>query len=116
MAICGDEKHDSGNEVSMDKVNGQYVPSNSLKPITLDKVKVKLLRGMNRQGNVLVELVEGFDRGDALNDATAEAEWNAALDGLESLIMAHASNGIDVTSDAYQDGVQTALDAIANNL
>jgi hypothetical protein len=112
MAIIGDDKHDSGNEVTLDKVNGQYVSSNSLKPITLDKVKVKLLAGMTRQGNLLVELVEGFER----DDTEGCGEYNAALDGIESLILAHASNGIDVASEAYQDGVQTALDAIANNL
>lgn len=39
----------------------------------------------------------------------------AAIDGLESLILAHACQGIDVSSAAYRDGIETALDAIGNN-
>lgn len=42
--------------------------------------------------------------------------FNAAIDGLESLILAHACAGVDVESAAYVDGVQTAFEAIANNV
>ncbi len=40
---------------------------------------------------------------------------NAAIDGLESLILAHACAGIDVRSPAYIEGVETAVDAVGNN-
>jgi hypothetical protein len=43
-------------------------------------------------------------------------EYNAAIDGLESLILAHYCAGIDVEKPAYVEGIQTALDAIGNNL
>ena len=36
-------------------------------------------------------------------------------DAIESLILAHACAGIDVTSPAYLEGVNTALDAISND-
>ncbi len=39
---------------------------------------------------------------------------HAAVDALESLILAHACAGIDVTSPAYVEGIETAVDAIAN--
>lgn len=39
----------------------------------------------------------------------------AAIDGLESLILAHACAGIDIAADAYKGGIQTALDAIGNS-
>ncbi|MBX7102588.1 MAG: hypothetical protein K1X57_00805 [Gemmataceae bacterium] len=39
----------------------------------------------------------------------------AAIDGLESLILAHTCAGIDITADAYKEGIQTALDAIGNS-
>ena len=42
--------------------------------------------------------------------------YNAAIDGLESLILAHACAGIDVRSPAYVEGVETAVDAVANNI
>ena len=43
-------------------------------------------------------------------------EYGLAIDGLESLILAHACVGIDVSSPAYVEGIQTAVDAITNNL
>lgn len=36
----------------------------------------------------------------------------AAIDGIESMILAHAMAGIDVESPAYMEGIETA----ANNL
>ena len=49
------------------------------------------------------------------DDAAARLMHNGAMDGLESLILAHACAGIDVAADEYQDAIQTALDAIGNN-
>ena len=41
--------------------------------------------------------------------------YNAAIDGLESLILAHACAGVDVESPAYVEGIETAVDAITNH-
>jgi hypothetical protein len=41
--------------------------------------------------------------------------FNAAIDGLESLVLAHACGGVDVASPAYVEGIETAVDAIANH-
>jgi hypothetical protein len=113
MSIIGDGKHDSGNELSLTEINGVRISTDRTQELSLDKVKVKLLVGTTRQGNKIVELIQSFERDDISEGC---AEYNAALDALESLILAHASNNIDVTSEAYQNGVQTALDACANNL
>jgi hypothetical protein len=43
-------------------------------------------------------------------------EYNAAIDGLESLILAHYCAGIDVEKPSYVEGIQTVLDAFGNNL
>lgn len=43
----------------------------------------------------------------------ANQHYNAAIDGLESLIVAHACAGVDVESPAYVEGIETAVDAIA---
>lgn len=48
-------------------------------------------------------------------DDREEQEYNIAIDGIESLILAHACAGIDVASPAYIEGVETAVQAIANN-
>ena len=42
-------------------------------------------------------------------------QYNNRLEGIESLILGHACAGIDITTDAYQEGVKTALDGCANN-
>lgn len=41
-------------------------------------------------------------------------EEKAALDTIESVILAHASEGLNVSSLEYQTGIRTALDAIEN--
>ena len=40
--------------------------------------------------------------------------YNAAIDGLESIILAHACAGINVSDPAYLEGIETAVDAITN--
>lgn len=42
--------------------------------------------------------------------------FNAAIDGLEALILAHACAGVDIASPAYVEGIETAVDAIGNHL
>jgi hypothetical protein len=42
--------------------------------------------------------------------------FNSAVDGLESLILAHACAGVDIESPAYIEGIETAVEAIANHL
>ena len=43
-------------------------------------------------------------------------ELKAALDAIESLILAHACAGVNVESDAYIEGVRTAEIAIFDNI
>lgn len=47
---------------------------------------------------------------------TAERLYNAAIDGLESLILAHACAGVDLESPAYVEGIETAVEVITNHL
>jgi hypothetical protein len=41
--------------------------------------------------------------------------YNWAIEGMESLLLACACEGIDVTSDQFQRAVQSAIEGIANN-
>ena len=41
-------------------------------------------------------------------------ETVAAIDALESLVLAHACGGIDICSPAYLEGIETAVDAVTN--
>jgi hypothetical protein len=54
---------------------------------------------------------------DELTEPTEEGddEYNSVIDGIESLILAHAVEGIDISAPAYVKGIQTAVDAAANN-
>jgi xanthine/CO dehydrogenase XdhC/CoxF family maturation factor len=44
------------------------------------------------------------------------AVYNAAIDGIESLVLAQWAAGVDVTSAAYKEALDTAYEAISNNL
>jgi hypothetical protein len=50
------------------------------------------------------------------DDEDEYAEAIAAIDGLESLVLAHASAGVNIEDPLYQQGIWTALEAIGNNL
>ena len=43
-------------------------------------------------------------------------DFCSAIDGLESLILAHACAGVDVEAPPYVEGIETAVEAIFNNL
>ena len=59
-------------------------------------------------GKIISVLRESYDEGDA--------EYSVAIDGLESLILAHACAGIDITTPAYLEGIEVAVESIANNV
>lgn len=48
------------------------------------------------------------------DDAGADL-YNAAIDGIESMVLAHACAGIDVSTPAYMEGIETAVMAVSNN-
>jgi hypothetical protein len=50
------------------------------------------------------------------DDNNTSDHYAAAIDGIESLILAHAVNGIDITCPAYAQGIQTAVEAATNHL
>lgn len=41
--------------------------------------------------------------------------WEAALDGILSMVLAHACAGIDVESTAYLEGLEVAFDSMVNS-
>ena len=50
------------------------------------------------------------------NLKSGEAEHDAAVDGIESLVLAQHMAGLPVTSRSYVDALQIAIEACANNL
>ena len=51
-----------------------------------------------------------------LHEDGEDPEYRAAIDAVESLILAHAAAGVNVTAAAYVEGVETAVESIANGL
>ena len=49
------------------------------------------------------------------NEPDAE-HWNAAVDMLEAVVLAHALAGIEVAAPAYVEGLNTAIEAASNHL
>ena len=47
--------------------------------------------------------------------AEYQASYNSAIDGLESLVLAHACAGVDVEDPRYVAGIAAALEAISNH-
>ena len=43
-------------------------------------------------------------------------DLSRAFDGIESLVLAHACAGINITSPAYREGIETAVETCTNNL
>ena len=62
----------------------------------------------NGGGSIRSDLKD-YEEGDA-------EEYNSAIDGVESLLLAHAVAGVDIQSQAYLEGLRSAVEAIANNL
>jgi len=62
-------------------------------------------------GNIIAgTLKEDYESGDVALDRA----FDDMMDALESILLAHACAGIDVTSPVYLEGLETAIDACAN--
>jgi hypothetical protein len=49
-------------------------------------------------------------------EVQARLEFNAGLDMLESLILAHACEGVNVEDERYRNGIRAVLDAMREQL
>lgn len=49
-------------------------------------------------------------------DVESRIHYNLACDGVEAVILGHAVAGIDIESPAYLEGIETAIQAIGNNV
>ena len=84
-----------------------------MKTYNLPKYGIKVIVGENSSS------IES-DLSDYLLDEHLSEEAHeihkAIINVIEALVLAHASAGIDVGSDAYIEGLDTTMDAIANNM
>ena len=61
-------------------------------------------------GNAFIQT----DFRDGEDNGESDSEFLSALDGIESLILAHYCAGVDVQSAEYAKGIAVALEKIAN--
>jgi hypothetical protein len=48
-------------------------------------------------------------------DTEEDRDYNSAIDGMESLLLAMAIEGVDFTTPSMLDALQSAIDGITNN-
>lgn len=58
-------------------------------------------------------ITSSLHKGDSGSD---DSDYQAAIDGIESLILAHACAGVNIRDPAYLAGIQTAVEAASNHL
>jgi hypothetical protein len=66
---------------------------------------------------IVIEVID--NAGTIASDFKADGdnpELTAAMDAIESLILAHACAGVDVASPAYVEGIETAVETCWNKL
>jgi hypothetical protein len=85
-----------------------------MKTYSIKKYGIVIEVGDNKFGK-LIESKLSEELIDDTEDASIQEQSKAQADALESLVLAHACSGIDVSSDAYVEGLDTCLEAIANS-
>lgn len=58
---------------------------------------------------------EDCDNEETEDDVAGRMRFNAMMDAIESITLAHACAGMDVTKPAYLEGIETAVQACGNN-
>ena len=71
---------------------------------------------LDGEGGGVVQSTLQITERDAEFEAEYRQDYNSAIDGLESMVLAHACAGIDVRDARYVGGIGTALDAISNHM
>jgi len=80
----------------------------TLQTVQLPCYGIKVTLTGDRGGSISSDLKEA--------DTEENRDYNAAIDGIEAMILAHAIAGIDITTPAYVEGIETAVEAVGNNI
>ena len=85
-----------------------------MKTYSIKKYGIVIEVGDNKFGK-LVESNLKEQLIDEKEEVSIREQSEAQADALESLILGHACAGIDISSEAYVEGLDTCLEAIANS-
>ena len=81
---------------------------------------MQIVLELNNGGNVIVIETEG-DGGGTIksnlhDDAGDSEEYDGAMHGIESLVLALACAGVDVQTSVFKEALEGAIEACANNI
>lgn len=82
---------------------------NRMREINLPVHGIRINLTEDGGGSITSDLHEGS------RDGEYEKLYDAAIDGIESTILAHAIAGVDVEAPAYLEGIESALEGLVNN-
>jgi len=71
---------------------------------------------LDGEGGGTVQSTLHITQADADFEVEYRRDYNAAIDGLESLVLAHACAGLEVGDAGYVAGIGAALEAISNHV
>ena len=71
---------------------------------------------LDGEGGGAVQSTLQITEQDADFEAEYRQDYNSAVNGLESLVLAHACAGVDVQDARYVAGIGAALEAISNHM
>lgn len=71
---------------------------------------------LDGEGGGAVQSTLQITERDADFEAEYRQDYNSAVNGLESLVLAHACAGVDVQDPRYGAGIGAALEAISNHM
>lgn len=56
------------------------------------------------------------DQVDNNDELASSRNYNFACDAIEAMVLGHAIAGVNIESDAYLEGLESAIDSVANNI
>lgn len=96
----------------------ELIASNMLAVGSIKSLELNIILVLDNNNEIEINLTG--DGGGAIastlkiSDTEENEEYNAAIDGIESMILAHAIAEIDVASDSYKEGILTAIQSMGN--
>lgn len=120
--INGDEQWVDHNDLDqvqiVKKIDGESPKIIDIPGCCTMVLRINEMGGGNLDSDLGVTSIKGDNlKSDAeiQNNPDEAAEYNAAIDGIESLVLALACKGIDVETPAFADALQTAIEVVANH-
>jgi hypothetical protein len=80
-----------------------------MKEINLPIYGIKVTLDSDGSGTITSEL-------QVKQDEVENEDFNTAMDGIESLLLACACSGVDITTPAFLEAIETAVESCSNNL